>query len=249
MHPVCGDAGNVTTTIEVAVLPSEGLAIEADCYVVIDVLRATTTIATLFGQGLRGLLALDDIDEARSRAKADSRLLFGEVHGLRPEGFDFGNSPVEAKRAGVHGREAVLFTTNGTRALCALGAHGVVLAGAIANREAIAGAVSKYERVALVCAGEAMGRRFGLDDFVAAGSIAGRILALNPGAVLDDAARIAAALASAALEETLRSSHHANRTRLIGLGHDIDFALEADTSDVAPMVTACGEGWALLEAV
>lgn len=235
--------------IEVAVLPAEAMAIEADCYVVIDVLRATTTIATLFGQGLRSLVALDDIEEARRRAKAESRLLFGEVHGLRPEGFDYGNSPVEAKRADVDGRDAVLFTTNGTRALCALGSRGVVLAGALANREAVARRVSEYERVALVCAGEAMGRRFGLDDFVAAGSIAGRILALNPGALLDDAARISAALASGALEETLRSSHHANRTRLIGLGHDIDFALEPDTSEVAPMVTACGEGWALLETI
>lgn len=225
------------------------MAIDADCYVVIDVLRATTTIATLFGQGLRSLVALDDIDEARRRAKAESRLLFGEVHGLRPDGFDFGNSPVEAKRADVAGREAVLFTTNGTRALCALGTRGAVFAGALANREAIAQRVSGYERVALVCAGEAMGRRFGLDDFVAAGSIAACVLALNPGAVLDDAARISAALASAALEETLRSSHHANRTRLIGLEHDIDFALEPDTSDAAPMVTACGEGWARLETI
>ncbi len=236
----------VTRTIDLALLPAEAEHIDADCYVVVDVLRATTTIATLFGQGLHSLVVVDDIDEARRRGNTEARMLFGEVHGLRPEGFDYGNSPVEVKRAAIAAQDAVLFTTNGTRALCALGSRGVVFAGALANREAIAAAAADYDRVALVCAGEAMGQRFGLDDFVAAGSVAGRIAALNPGAVLDDAARIAAALASAALEETLRTSHHAIRTRLIGLGHDIDFALEPDTSEAVPVVSACGRGWALL---
>ncbi len=81
--------------LDVALLPSEALAIAADCYVVVDVLRATTTIATLFAHGLERLTCADDIERARGIARDRGALLFGEVQGLPPEGFDHGNSPAE----------------------------------------------------------------------------------------------------------------------------------------------------------
>src|SRR5688500_18674541 len=104
-------------SLEIALLPAEAQAIEADCYVVVDALRATTTAATLFARGLRDLVAVDSIEMARDLARRDGRMLFGEVDGHPPAGFDFGNSPVEASTARVEGRGAVLFTTNGTAAL------------------------------------------------------------------------------------------------------------------------------------
>src|SRR5688572_26821218 len=116
--------------IDVAVLPAEALSITADAYVVVDVLRASTTIAALFGRGLSDLVVVDDIEAARQLAARESRLLFGEVGGLRPDGFDYGNSPVEAQAAAVADRGAVLFTTNGTPALCSLGDRAAVYAGA-----------------------------------------------------------------------------------------------------------------------
>src|SRR5688572_14582039 len=104
--------------VDVAVLPSEASAIEADCYVVVDLLRATTTIAALFDARLRDLVVTGDIETAREVARRDGRLLFGEVGGLPPEGFDFGNSPLEVMAADLAGKDGVLFTTNGTLALC-----------------------------------------------------------------------------------------------------------------------------------
>jgi hypothetical protein len=109
----------MTRRIELALLPVEAQAIEADCFVVIDVLRATTTVAVLFERGLRSLVATDDIELARTIAREESRLLFGEVRGLPPPGFDHGNSPVEAMGLEQPGGTRCL-PTNGSRALCAV---------------------------------------------------------------------------------------------------------------------------------
>src|SRR5688572_25698928 len=97
--------------VDVAVLPAEALTMTAEAFVVVDVLRATTTIATLFGRGLSDLVVVDDIEAAQEFAVRENRLLFGEVGGLRPDGFDYGNSPVEAQSAEVFDGSAVLFTT------------------------------------------------------------------------------------------------------------------------------------------
>lgn len=236
--------------IDVALLPAEALAIPADCHVVVDVLRATTTMATLFERGLERLLAVDDIEVARARASEGKRVLLGEVGGLTPEGFDYGNSPLEVERESFAGREAVHFTTNGTRALCALAGRGAVFAGAIANCGAIAEAVRGFDHVVITCAGQAAGQRFGQDDFFAAGVIVARLMALEPSARAGDAARLAMDLASdpQRLAAGLRDSEHAQLMYRVGVGEDIEFALRADTSAVAPRVIDSGSGWAALEA-
>ena len=106
---------------------------EADAFLVIDVLRATTTIATLFARGLADLLVFDSIEAARKRARAEGRILLGEVGGLPPKDFDYGNSPAEAATLELKGQGAALFTTNGTRALCASAGRGEVVAASFAE--------------------------------------------------------------------------------------------------------------------
>lgn len=236
----------MTKRVDLALLPAEALAIRANCYVVVDVLRATTTIATLFAAGLENLIVTDSTELARERAAGEGRLLFGETGGLRPEGFDYGNSPVEARRAPVEGRGAVLFTTNGTRALCALAEHGAVISGAIANVSATVAFVAEHEHVVVVCAGEARGERFAQEDFAAAGSIAARITAAQPETQVGDAARLAILAVSGGAGALVRESHHGLVLAELGFGADIDFALLPDTSRAVPLVSACGQGWALL---
>ncbi len=234
--------------LDVALLPSEALAIEAGCFVVVDLLRATTTIATLFAAGLDHLLVVDDVDRAREAARKSGELLFGEVGGLPPEGFDHGNSPIEATAAPVAGKGAVLFTTNGTLALCSLAPRGVVLAGSLANAGAVASVAASYERVVVVCAGESRGQRFAGEDFLAAGVIARRLAALAPGIELGDAAALAIRTASGPdLQQLVRASHHARTLAALNLAPDIAFALREDTSLATPGVVASGTGWALLQ--
>jgi len=218
--------------VDLAVLPAEALNIAAGCFVVVDVLRATTTIAALFGAGLQSLCVSAEIEEARTTARTQGRLLFGEVHGLRPEGFDYGNSPVEADAAPVSGRDGVLFTTNGTRALTALAGRGRVLAGALVNARAVAEEISGEAHVAVVCAGSEGGGRFAVDDFAAAAVIVRRIAAQQPDARLGDAARTASELAAGPgwAARAIRSSDHSRLLQRLGLGADVDFACGEDTS-------------------
>jgi 2-phosphosulfolactate phosphatase len=110
-----------------------------DVAIVIDVIRATTTLAVLFDGGCARVLVAGDIPSACEYAAAHpgAYLLAGEVGGLRPPGFDFGNSPVELAAADLSGRELIFSTTNGTRALHACSQAGAILAGSLRNAQAV----------------------------------------------------------------------------------------------------------------
>ena len=249
----------MTKRLEVALLPSEAEVMEADAFLVIDVLRATTTIATLFEGGLADLVVVDEIEAARERARAEGRILFGEVGGLPPDGFDYGNSPAEAAALDVQGKGAVLFTTNGTRAICGSAGRGAVATAAFSNAGAAARWAAEFDRVALVCAGNSGGKRFALEDFAAAARLVQLISRESPGLELGDAAGVAAEItgyedwiAPGLPQQTDRSArlvagaHHARGLKALGLGADIAFAAREDTSAAVPQVAEHGQGWALL---
>ena len=91
-----------------------------DAAVVIDVLRATTTIAWSLHNGAEAVQAFASLDDLRAAAAAwpaDARLLLGERGGQMLEGFDLGNSPVAVTPERVAGKRLFMSTTNGTRAL------------------------------------------------------------------------------------------------------------------------------------
>ena len=135
----------------------------------IDVLRASTTIITALAHGATGVRPVLTVEVARALAAgfgagSDSGvlsgvLLGGERGGLRIDGFDLGNSPLEYSRARVAGRRIVITTTNGTAALDACTAASEVLIGAIVNRAAVAARARELavahgtSIIHLVCAG------------------------------------------------------------------------------------------------
>lgn len=127
--------------------------------VVIDVLRASTTIVTALAHGAGGVWPVFTIEEARVQAAARGAMLGGERGGRRIDGFHFGNSPLEYSRDRVGGRSIVITTTNGTAALRACTGAAEVLIGAIVNRSAVAAAAATLARehggcdIHLVCAG------------------------------------------------------------------------------------------------
>lgn len=232
--------------LDIAATAVEALSMDADAYAVIDCLRATTTIATLFEAGLSHLWVAASIDQARALASTEGALLLGEVGGLPPEGFDFGNSPVEVASASVRGRDAVLFTTNGTMALTSLAGRGAVFAAAPANQSAILAALSPFERVVFVCAGTAGGTRFALEDFAAAAGFVQQGLDAWPDVQLGDLA-----ILGAQTQDPLRFipiGHHAEVVRSLGLSADVDFSDRLNTSRAAPRVVSYADGWARLEA-
>lgn len=243
---------------DIALLPSEAPFMDTDAYVVVDVLRATTTIAVLFEGGLADLVVAESVELATEIARREGRLLFGEVGGVPPAGFDHGNSPMEAGELDVKGRGGVLYTTNGTRALCALAPIGVVVTGALANLDVVVEFLGGQERGVVVCAGEEGGRRFAQEDFAAAGVILQMTMKEAPGSDLGDAAGIAVSapgmedwLASG-IQRTGRSgrligsAQHARDLFALGLGADVQFATQENTSGALPTVVEWGEGWARL---
>ncbi|MFO0424118.1 MAG: 2-phosphosulfolactate phosphatase [Planctomycetia bacterium] len=127
--------------------------------VVIDVLRASTTIITALAHGAARVRPVLTVEEARAEAAARGAMLGGERGGRRIEGFDLGNSPLEYGRDRVGGRPIVITTTNGTAALHACDGAAEVLIGAIVNRSAVAEAAHALAiehggcDIHLVCAG------------------------------------------------------------------------------------------------
>src|SRR5438067_8213769 len=112
--------------ISVAFVPALARQAEGSVCIVIDVLRASSTLVTMFDRGCRVVVVTPDVASARAGIAGD-RLLCGEQGGLPPDGFDYGNSPAEFDRLDLADREAVFCTSNGTVALCAVASAPVVL--------------------------------------------------------------------------------------------------------------------------
>ena len=140
-------------------------AVAGGIAIVIDVLRASTTIVTALAHGATGVRPVLTVEVARALAAgfgagSDSGVLLGgERGGLRIDGFDLGNSPLEYARARVAGRRIVITTTNGTAAVDACTDASEVLIGAIVNRAAAAARARELavahgtSSIHLVCAG------------------------------------------------------------------------------------------------
>ena len=111
-------------------------------FLVVDVIRATTTLSVMFERGVRRVLIAPSIAEARAYRDANENdaLLAGESDGVAPVGFDFGNSPAEFEHAQVTDREIVFATTNGTHALRACVGGRAVYAAALRNARAVCAA-------------------------------------------------------------------------------------------------------------
>jgi len=140
----------------------------------IDVLRASTTIAVALANGAKTIIPLESSEDVVTRSKQFERgsvLLAGERRMLKMDGFDLGNSPVEHTREAVEGKTVLLTTTNGTRALLAVqGARDVVVASYV-NLTAVCAMLRAALRggadITIVCAGQ--DRQFGLEDAACAG--------------------------------------------------------------------------------
>ncbi len=143
--------------------------------VVIDVLRATSTIARALASGARAIYPAAGVEAARQLAlELGDVLLCGERMGVMPEGFDLGNSPLEYTEERVSGRDLVLATTNGTKALEIHSDALELYAASLLNASAVAERlIALGKDVILVCAGQ--DGAFGAEDAICAGMIADKI--------------------------------------------------------------------------
>ncbi|TBH21326.1 2-phosphosulfolactate phosphatase [Thermus thermamylovorans] len=223
--------------LRVDVLPGEALPYP-DVVLVVDVIRATTTACCLLEAGAEALYLVAGLEAARAFKDRDV-LLAGEVGGLKPPGFDLGNSPREALEAPVGGKVVVLSTTNGTKAAHAAArtAKHVLLA-SLYNAHAAARLARELasEEVAILCAGKE--GRAGLDDLYAAGVLA-EYLGLLGEVEPEDGARIALSVKRSYQDplEALALSAAAQALRAVGLEADVPFAAQVARSATVPLLT------------
>jgi 2-phosphosulfolactate phosphatase len=169
------------------------VAAAGPCAVVVDVLRATTTLTVALTHGARAVIPTATTEEALAlRRSRPATLACGERNGRIVPGFDLGNSPFEYTEERVRGQTLAFASTNGSLAmLAARGARRRVLA-AFVNAAAVVESVRRERQVTIVCAGKVGG--FCLEDAACAGLLLARLEA--HGGVPDGApARFARALA------------------------------------------------------
>ena len=235
--------------IDVALVPQAARVAAGRVLIVIDQIRASTTITAALDLGCTDLLLASDVRTARRLGRQTGYLLAGERLARKPPGFDFDNSPSELARVGLVGRGLILSTTNGTAVLGRLRAADAVLVGCLRNARAVAsaavslaGSMGPHGSVQVVCAGR-LGR-FVLEDAVAAGVIVGRIAevlsAAGDGAELTDAAAASVRLRSSFpdLLMAMTQSDGGTTLREIGQADDIAFCAEEDASRTVPRLVA-----------
>jgi 2-phosphosulfolactate phosphatase len=169
-----------TQELNVYNLPNQVAAedLASSSVIVIDLLRATSTICYAIAAGAREVVPFREIAEAlaaANRAGRDQVLLAGERRGILIEGFDLGNSPTEFTPERVAGRRVLMTTTNGTWALYHARLARRVLIGAIVNLSAIVASVKDEPHVAILCAGT--DGKETLEDILAAGAMVDKLTA------------------------------------------------------------------------
>ena len=217
--------------IHVAFTPAETVA--ASTGIVVDVLRATSTIVQALASGYRRALCCSEVEEATALREAEGGgMLAGERKCVRIPGFDLGNSPQEFLEP--RSETVILTTTNGTRALVAAAASCQrVYAGSLLNLNAVVEATRRARGgVTIVCAG-VLGE-FAMDDAYCAGRIA-ELLGGEPTDAAEAAMLLRRSFASG--EEGLAASQSARNLVGAGLESDIAWCARESVLDVVPRFT------------
>jgi 2-phosphosulfolactate phosphatase len=217
--------------VRVGFTPSE--QISAPVGVVIDVLRATSVICQALAAGFGRVICVGEVEQALTLA-GPGVVLGGERANVRPEGFDFGNSPREYADVDGAGRTLVLTTTNGTRLLLAAADRcETVLVGSLLNLDAVAAAVhaSGVDDVALLSAG--VEGAFAIDDVYVAGRLA-EAIGGEPDESASAAIRLARTFANA--EDGIGGGQSAANIRRVGLTEDIAWCAQESLLDLVPRV-------------
>lgn len=207
--------------------------------IVIDLLRATSTMIWAISNGANVIIPVENILEAKLFKRLDeSVLLGGERGGLKIEGFDLDNSPLSYKKEVVFGKAIVMTTTNGTRALKKASFAKRIFLGSFINGKKTAEYILKealkddMQKIAIVCAGTE--EKFTLEDVLCAGYFVDIFKTCLEKIEVDDLS-----LASYELykkfendpHEILKYSYHYNHLKKLGFEADLEFCLKKDFVD------------------
>ncbi|BAQ62738.1 2-phosphosulfolactate phosphatase [Geminocystis sp. NIES-3708] len=153
-----------------------------ECAIVIDVLRATTTIGTALDNGAKSVQAFSDIDlllAESDKLPLESRLRLGERGGKKVDSCDLGNSPLDCSSEVVKDKQLFISTTNGTRSLQRVQSAKTVIAAAIINYGAVVNYLKEHKPATVWLLGSGWEGGYSLEDTVCAGAIASELVNLS----------------------------------------------------------------------
>lgn len=230
-----------TITVNTLILPAEKWREEeGTATIVIDVLRATTSIVVALSFGAVAVHPVASISLARKLAHSlpGKPLLAGERDGLRIPGFDLGNSPREFQTPAIRGRHIVMCTTNGTKAIKRFGGVNQPLyTASMVNLSAAARVASQYQNICLVCSGKE--GRFSLEDAFCTGGLIST-LSVKHGLNLDDGGLACLGIWNACKNNPLKllqTCNHGIYLSSLGMGADLEFCSQLDLYDKVPRWT------------
>ncbi|MGF1670343.1 MAG: 2-phosphosulfolactate phosphatase [Balneolaceae bacterium] len=207
--------------------------------VIIDVLRASSTIITALKNGVKGIIPVDDMAEASKIAQSvdsDNYLLCGEKDGEKIQGYDLGNSPLEYTAEVIGGKTLIFKTTNGTKAIKKSVNAGNIFVAGFLNVSTVVKELHKLSKdIVLVCAG--WQGRLALEDMLLAGKIIHDLVDGNLPEDALDGAKISFGLYEKFghdIQATVLNSNHAVRLKEIVGNEDTMYCCQIDITEVLP---------------
>ncbi|MFM1791664.1 MAG: hypothetical protein RLZZ252_18 [Bacteroidota bacterium] len=223
----------IETLFSPALFPYLSGGVSGKQVVIIDILRATTTISVALDNGCKCMLAVSGTEDSEG-FREQGYLLAGERNGYKLDGFDFGNSPQEFTSDKVEGKSIVITTTNGTQALVMSKEADIIWVSSFYNLLATVDAIVELGLpVVLFCAG--WKNRFNLEDSLFAGAMTA-LLQKRGFAIEDDASRAALSMfkdSGGDFSGYLADANHVQRFKSMHAETDLDVCLRMDISKFA----------------
>ncbi|HMV09093.1 MAG TPA: 2-phosphosulfolactate phosphatase [Cyclobacteriaceae bacterium] len=209
--------------------------VEGKSVVVVDILRATSSMVTGFAHGVSGIFPVARLEDCRAM-KSKGYLIAGEREGEKVPDFDLGNSPFEYMAAELNGKLIALTTTNGTQAIAkSIGAAEIII-GAFLNLSAVANHLIKSNNdILIVCAG--WKGKVNLEDTVFAGALVEKLS--DKFSLACDAPLAAKHLYNCAKGDLigfLNESSHVKRLNKLNIHDDMKFCCTIDEYKVVPVL-------------
>lgn len=231
------------TNVHFSYLNSDELAYTGKNTVVIDVLRASTTIIQALQNGAREVIPVASVEFAVKVSGGmfgGQTLLGGERNTKKLEGFALGNSPLEYTQEVVGGKTIILFTTNGTKAIVKAKFSENLFVAAFTNLNAVANHLVKMDKdFEILCSGR--GNHFSMEDVICAGKLIAEIQKLQKDIELTDAAKASMALSKSFAKSVLTMMKQTEHGKILienNFNEDIKFCSRMNISETIPYLTS-----------
>ncbi|PID60427.1 MAG: 2-phosphosulfolactate phosphatase [Ignavibacteriae bacterium] len=203
--------------------------------VVIDVLRATSTIVTALNNGAEEIIPVNSIEFAMKVSSTGHTLLGGERNAQKIDGFVLGNSPLEYVEDIIKGKSIILFTTNGSKAIIKAKFASKLYLSSFLNNHAVAKKISKEDEVVILCSGN--NGQFSFEDSVCAGDLIEELILAEVNVELDDSGKVCNLLFrknKRRISKMLKETEHGKKLIELGFKKDIEYAAQKNIIGIVP---------------